>query len=234
VIFNLTFCDQVAYSVPANTNRFANSSLLAAYYDSAAQFTYSNFQKVLAQVPCETTASAQYSLARTCDDCAAAYKSWLCSTSIPRCTDYSSTKAWLQPRALGQPFPNNGTFLSPEILAYANQSAAINGSRNASIDDNVAPGPYKEVLPCDEICYSLVQSCPASMGFNCPQPGDRTFNSTYGEKPKVGFSSDVNGRINNITCNYPGVAYFISSGSLALSSPVLSIASLVVLGWVLM
>jgi calcium channel MID1 len=205
----------VAYAVPANPNRFANASLLAAYYDNATQLTYRNFQKVLAQVPCETTSSAQYSLARTCADCDAAYKSWLCSTSIPRCTDFTSTKSWLQPRGLGQPFPN-GTFLSAAVLAYANQTAAINGSRNSSIDVFVAPGPYKEVLPCDEICYSLVQSCPASMGFNCPQPGNVAYNISYGTKP-LG-SGDVNGRNNNITCNYPGVAYFIS-GSCQVQRP---------------
>lgn len=232
VIYDLAFCDQVAYSVPSNPNNFANSSLLAAYYDNATQLTYSNFKKVLALVPCETTASAQYSLARTCADCDAAYKSWLCSSSIPRCTDYSSDKAWTQPRALGQPFPN-GTFLPQAVLALANQSAALNGSRNSSIDAIVAPGPYKEVLPCDEICYSLVQSCPASMGFNCPQPDDLGFNTSYGTKPKD-MTGDINGRINSITCNYPGVAYFISGGSLALPPQVLLVISLMAMGLVLL
>lgn len=218
----------MAYSVPSNRNNFNNSDLLATYYDNATQLTYSNFEKVLSLTPCETTSSAQYSLARDCDDCAKAYKSWLCSTSIPRCTGYSSDHSWLQPRGLGQPFPN-GTSLSQEILKLENQSAATNGSRNSSIDTSVMPGPYKEVLPCDEICYSLVQSCPASIGFNCPLPGDIGFATTYGSRPE-GMKGDVNGRISNITCNYPGVAYFQSAASLALPSTVLSLAGLLTVG----
>lgn len=74
VLYGLSFCDQVAYAVPANTNNFPNVSSLAAYYDNATLYNYQIFQKVLAQIPCETTSSAQYSLARTCKDCDAAYK----------------------------------------------------------------------------------------------------------------------------------------------------------------
>lgn len=161
------------------------------------------------QTACETTASAQYSLARTCEDCKEAYKAWLCSVSIPRCTDYTSTLSWLQPRALGQPFPN-GTFLPQATLELANNTLSINGSRNQSIDQIIQPGPYKEILPCDEICYSLVQSCPSSIGFECPQPHYDFFNESYGVKPLGGF--DANGRNQNITCNYPGLVYFVSAG----------------------
>lgn len=226
-MYGLSFCDQVAYAVPANSNNFPNMTSLAAYYDNATQYSYGFFKKVLAQIPCDTTSSAQYSLARTCEDCDAAYKQWLCSISIPRCTDYSSTLSWLQPRAQGQPFPN-GTFLDPKVLAYVNNSAALNGSRNASIDQLVTPGPYKEVLPCEDLCYNLVQSCPASMGFGCPQPGNIGFNESYGLKPITG--ADVNGRITNLTCNFPGVVYYLSAGSQALPSPILVIASFLALG----
>ncbi|KAG9818558.1 hypothetical protein KCU77_g17340, partial [Aureobasidium melanogenum] len=40
---------------------------------------------------------------------------------------------------------------------------ATNSSRNPTIIvDTIAPGPYKEVLPCQDLCYSLVRSCPAA------------------------------------------------------------------------
>lgn len=127
---------------------------------------------------------------------------------------------------MGQPFPN-GTFLPEADLLFANQSMALNGSRNLQIDQLVVPGPYKEVLPCDDLCYTLVQSCPASMGFNCPQPGDIGFNASYGLKP-LGNGQNNNGRITNITCNKPGAVYFSRAAGLAL--PSLGVMGLVFLG----
>lgn len=207
VIFNLSFCDQVAYAVPSNPNNFANFSSLAAFYDNATQETYQYFDYSLQQIPCETTSSAQYSLARTCDDCAFAYKSWLCSVTIPRCTDYSSNLSWLQERNVVQRF-ENGSSLPPSIVDPARDVRYLNQSRVPAIDTVVRPGPYKEVLPCQDLCYNIVQSCPASMGFGCPQPGDMGFEHSYGIRPNG--SADQNGQI---TCNYPGAAYYLSSSS---------------------
>lgn len=225
MIYDLSFCDQTAYSVPSNPNVFPNMSALAAFYDNATQASFANFEKVLAQIPCETTSSAQYSLARTCNDCHEAYKSWLCAVSIPRCTDFTKEKDWLQRRAMGQPFPN-GTFLPSRDRAIADQTAGINASRNARIDELLVPGPYKEVLPCDELCFNLVRSCPASMGFGCPQLGDLGFAESYGVKPL--FPGDASGRISNITCNSPGTIYYLSVGSQALPSMMFMIVCLMV------
>lgn len=176
---------------------------LASFYDNATSEYYNSFKNALAQVPCNTTASAQYSLARNCDDCAAAYKNWLCAVNIPRCADYSSESPWLQPRNVVSPYPN-GTVLPDEITSFANQSLALRSSRNPQIDQFIMPGPYKEVLPCDSLCYNIVQSCPSSLGFGCPQPGNVAFNSSYGIK------SDLPG--GELTCNYPGAEFaaFIS------------------------
>lgn len=214
MIFNLSFCNQTAYAVPANTANFANFTTLAAFYDNATQAQYQFFENVLAQIPCETTSSAQYSLARNCSDCAAAYKEWLCSVTIPRCTDFSSNLPWLQERNMGQPFPN-GTMLPQSLVDFANNSMAFNNSRNPIIDAFVQPGPYKEVLPCNDLCHNLVQSCPASMGFACPRPGRIAFNQSYGQMP----DPNIPGQVGQITCNYPGAAYDQLSGAVGLSSP---------------
>ncbi|PBP22798.1 calcium influx-promoting protein ehs1 [Diplocarpon rosae] len=215
VVYDLSFCDQTAYSVPSNPNVFPNMSALASFYDNATQASFANFEKVLAQIPCETTASAQYSLARTCTDCREAYKSWLCAVSIPRCTDFTKTDPWLRPRAMGQPYPN-GTLLDERDRQIASTTAG-NASRNARIDELLVPGPYKEVLPCDELCFNLVRSCPAAMGFGCPQLGDIGFNESYGVKPA--FPGDASGRISNITCNVPGTIYYLSAGSTLVLPP---------------
>ncbi|KAG0648593.1 Calcium influx-promoting ehs1 [Hyphodiscus hymeniophilus] len=219
VIFDLSFCTQTAYAVPSNPQNFPNFTALAAFYDNATLANYQIFEKVLAQIPCETTSSAQYSLARTCTDCAAAYKEWLCSVTIPRCTDFSSDLSWLQERAMGQPFPN-GTFLPEAQISFANNSVPLNSSRNPSIDDFVTPGPYKEVLPCDDLCHQLVQSCPASMGFSCPRPGRIGYNSSYGQMP----DPKIPGQIGQITCNYPGAAYDQLSGAAGFSLSILYVA----------
>lgn len=68
------------------------------------------------------------------------------------------------------------------------------------IDDQIRPGPYKEILPCQDICYSLVKRCPAALGFSCPQ-GAR-LSSAYGQR---GSSSEI-------TCSYPGAAYDLNAG----------------------
>lgn len=169
---------------------------LASFYDNAATQYFQFFQNSLAQIPCNTTSSAQYSLARTCDDCVSAYKDWLCAVTIPRCTDFSSDLPWLQPRSMINPFPN-GTTLSAETISFANQSAALSSSRYPPIDQVVMPGPYKEILPCDDLCYGIVQSCPSSMQFGCPLPGRTGFNASYGLRSSGG----------QLTCNFPGAEF---------------------------
>lgn len=204
VIFNLPFCSTVNYAVPGNPTTFPNVSALAAFYDNMAAQAYANFDKALQQIPCEIPNTGQYSLARTCADCADSYKAWLCSVTIPRCQDYSRSDPWLQPRNVLQPFPNgkklDGAFVDPiQDVLY------LNSSRNTAIDETVRPGPYKEILPCQDLCYNLVQSCPAVMGFACPRPGQMGFASSYGYRPNGSLNED-----GQITCNYPGAAYHLS------------------------
>jgi len=115
---------------------------------------------------------------------------------------------------MGQPFPN-GTFLPENQILFANTSMPLNSSRNPNIDMFVLPGPYKEVLPCDDLCHNLVQSCPASMGFSCPRPGRLGSNTSYGRMPDPRIP-DQNGQI---TCNFPGAAHDQLSEATGQSSP---------------
>ncbi|KIH94283.1 calcium channel MID1 [Sporothrix brasiliensis 5110] len=204
VIFDLPFCNETAYAVPSNPTRFTNSSQLAAVYDQYASDMFAIFKNVLAQIPCEAPDTQRYSLARTCADCEAAYKNWLCSVAIPRCSDISDNSTWLQPRAISQPNPITGEFLAPDLAAQYPNTTAFNSSRNPFIDDTIAPGPYKEVMPCDDLCYNLVQSCPSNIGFSCPLPGYIGFNTSYGRRSEA----DQDGFV---TCNYPGSAHYFSA-----------------------
>ena len=194
-MFNLPFCSSVAYAAPGNPSSsntsISNATSLGLVYDQYASLAWTNFSYSLAQVACNTTSSAQYSLVKNCTDCATAYKEWLCAVVIPRCEDFSNQQSFLQPRAIGQAFINETygkTFENDPTLSIANQSKTyFNFSRNPMIDRDIKPGPYKEVLPCEDICYELVRSCPSFMGFACPLTG-HGLNYSYGKPTDMSSS----------------------------------------------
>ncbi|KAK3995661.1 stretch-activated Ca2+-permeable channel component-domain-containing protein [Cladorrhinum sp. PSN332] len=207
LITDLEFCNEVAYSVPHNPNneQFKTIRELAVWYDTFAKINYENFNKSLSQIQCEAPSSQKYSLVRDCADCARAYKNWLCTVAIPRCEGFDNNDSWLQPRAVFQPFPN-GERLSEEVLAqfrpFENRKS-INGSRSSRIDEVIKPGPHKELLPCDWLCYDLVRNCPARLGFGCPQPDGYGFKGNYGQPPKEAGKTP--------TCNFQGAVHTLSA-----------------------
>ena len=225
LLYNLSFCDEVAYAVPSTPDIVSNYTHFQSLYDDYTLKYYQNFNYSLQQIACDTTPDAQYSLAKNCDDCAKAYKEWLCAVSIPRCEDFSNDAHHLQRRNMGQNF-TNGTSLPEEVLnhryvpmdkaptldgtvAYSQthiSSFATNSSRNPMIDEKIQPGPYKEVLPCEDLCYSLVQACPAALGFGCPYPG-RGLEAGYGTRRGNGNGT--------LTCSYLG-AYVYTGGARSL------------------
>jgi calcium channel MID1 len=225
LMFDLPFCDGVAYAVPANPQS-QNATLatfdgLKQFYDNYTSFWYQNFANSLQVLACNTTSNAQYSLAKNCGDCAAAYKEWLCAVSIPRCEDFSNPAEHLQIRNVGQPFYNNNSMLEDNFLQQNYvpmqgaptvqgtigfqqtliSSFATNQSRNPAIDQYIAPGPYKEVKPCEDLCFSLMQSCPAALGFSCPYRG-RGLDVSYGKRGAPG----------TVECSYIGAYYHQSAG----------------------
>ncbi|KAI9158767.1 Calcium influx-promoting protein ehs1 [Paramyrothecium foliicola] len=193
VVTDLEFCDEIQYAVPGNDLKFNNTELARAY-DNKAREMYGHFERVMMQIPCETDSTSQYSLARNCTDCRTAYKRWLCTVSIPRCEAFDGNNKYSVVRNVGQAFPNQ-TMLSDEERRKWERIPGHNASRNSFIDQEIQPGPYRETLPCEDVCYQVVQSCPAAIGFQCPQPGMTGFDVSYGK------------RLDNVTamtCNYPG------------------------------
>jgi len=234
-------------------------SSLASYYDEYASLLYTNFSLSLQLIPCNTSSTSAYSPSKNCDDCAAAYKSWLCAVTIPRCVDFSiwyksylesaptsfglqslandsNTLPYLQPRNVAQSQPSINDLtnqfenpssldglhyqpmpaapaafnLNPPDLARLQSGPltvgtvlASNSSRVPRIDVDIQPGAYLELLPCDDICYNLVASCPAALGFSCPKPG-RGLEVAYGNR---GVKNKING---GVRCNYAGAVYVVS------------------------
>ena len=210
LMYNLSFCDSVSYAVPSNPYLFPLNSTqgqlpqLAAIYDSYAAEYYKYFNYSLQQIPCNTTATAQYSLVQNCTSCAAAYKKWLCAVTIPRCEDYASPEPWLHTRNLAQPFVNGSSVFSDSPSPHQQlllDATATNSSRNPRIDTLIMPGPYKEVLPCRDLCYDLVRACPAILGFSCPSQG-RGLKLSYGVRNATLGAA--------VQCNYPGQNYYQS------------------------
>jgi calcium channel MID1 len=101
------------------------------------------------------------------------------------------------------------------------QTPAFNSSRNSFIDEVIAPGPYKEILPCADLCYGVVQGCPAALGFGCPLAKQRGFNLSYGLRDPDGDA---------VTCNYPGEPRTIISAAGAVMPSTMLLMSFVVLG----
>ncbi|KAF3000941.1 stretch-activated cation channel mid1 [Curvularia kusanoi] len=208
VLTDLEFCDNVAYAVPSSLEFKFDDDRLKALYDDQAKAYFKNFTNSLDQVACDAPMTSQYSLARNCTNCRDDYKTWLCSVLIPRCEDWTANDDFLQPRNIDAPFPN-GT-----IPFASNMSAAFNAttrdrfsfsqSRNPMIDSEIKPGPYKEMLPCEDLCFDIVRSCPAQLQFACPdQPARRL---QYGTR-------DPNGDI--LTCSFPGAVVKLNVKSFA-------------------
>ena len=84
------------------------------------------------------------------------------------------------------------TATDPAFTPQNKSKVYFASSRNPIIDSDIEPGPYKEVLPCESLCYDLVQSCPASLQFVCPLE-KHGLNYTYG-KPSAGV----------VSCSFPG------------------------------
>lgn len=224
VVTDLEFCDEIQYAVPGNDGKFNNTEL-AKVYDKQAKTVYDNFLKVMQQIQCEADRTSKYSLARTCEDCKRAYKRWLCTVSFPRCEDFLDGSRFSVLRNVNQAFPN-GTLLPTEIRQELAKVPAQNASRNSFIDETIQPGPYKEIMPCEDICYQVVQSCPAMIKFNCPQPGMYGFNVTYGRR---------NADNTVVSCNFPGEARTRTSAghdtipNLALLTCIMSVFSILVM-----
>ncbi|KAG6018328.1 hypothetical protein E4U43_003777 [Claviceps pusilla] len=205
VVTDLEFCDEIQYAVPGNDGKFNNTEL-ARTYDMQAKSMYDNFLKIMQQIPCEADKTSRYSLARTCEDCKRAYKRWLCTVSLPRCEDFHAGSLFSIIRNVNQPFPN-GTMLPADVRQTLAKVPAQNASRNSFIDQTIQPGPYNEIMPCEDICYQVVQSCPSAIQFKCPQPGMYGFNVTYGRR---------NPNTAVVSCNFPGEARTPISGGWAI------------------
>ncbi|KAI8388695.1 stretch-activated Ca2+-permeable channel component-domain-containing protein [Radiomyces spectabilis] len=189
LVYDLEFCDQVAYSVPVNPQA-QNIDIwnVTLSYDNQARALFKPFDTALSQFNCDTT---QYSLVRNCTDCYRDYKRWICSVTIPRCTSSNPS---------GYSQINSDTKPAPAV-----RPIGANQSRNPWIDEAMSPGAWTELLPCIDLCYYVVQSCPPFLKFYCPEGDLVALQYGYWQTGLV----DQNGTMTNYgldrpTCNRLG------------------------------
>lgn len=180
LIYGLDFCTKVAYSVPASEYLISGEESVdefAKRYDDNARAFFSNFSKAIQLISCETQLDARFSPIVSCDNCVEAYKDWLCSVTIPRCSTRNET-------------------------GYQDRNET--GSRSSFINDQIVPPQqYFEMLPCVNMCHAIARTCPADFGFDCPRDnvsiarsyywdtGDRYPSCNYVGKLDSGMSSEV-------------------------------------------
>lgn len=164
LLYDLDFCSQVAYSVPAlSLEEYNDTDALKLLYDNRASDLFSNFSKGLQQIACDADGDSIFSPIRSCSDCYTSYKDWLCSVTIPRCT-------------------------TRNVTGYLHRDA--NASRNSFIDESVVPAlDYFEVLPCVNVCQAIVRDCPADFGFLCPNDNDSIMLSYYWGSSDLKYAS---------------------------------------------
>jgi calcium channel MID1 len=89
--------------------------------------------------------------------------------------------------------------LSKEFNETTRDRFAFSKSRNPMIDEIIQPGPYKELLPCEDLCFDIVRSCPAKLQFSCPS--GRTRELSYGKRDPED---------KELWCNFPGAVKKLS------------------------
>ena len=93
--------------------------------------------------------------------------------------DFSNTASYLLPRAVNDSSYANATGGDLVFNSNNRNRLAFSSSRNPMIDTVIQPSPYKELLPCKDMCYNLTRSCPAALQFACPLEG-HGLNLSYG------------------------------------------------------
>ncbi|KAK9729292.1 centractin- actin- protein of the dynactin complex [Basidiobolus ranarum] len=154
VIQPTKFCTDVNYSVPS-PNNITDQKVLTERYDAFANERYQSFEDALKRFDCSTV----YSPLRTCDDCRKAYKTWICAITIPRC-------------ATGTP-PGG----EAPGLQFRNDNPTYSVGPFTLNDTNA----FMEYLPCLDLCWDVVRSCPAFFQFSCPSKDPS--NVDYGVTP---------------------------------------------------
>ncbi|GJN93758.1 hypothetical protein Rhopal_006815-T1 [Rhodotorula paludigena] len=188
LVYGIEACPAVAYSVPSP--RSLDTADLVSYFNESISASLTNFTRTLTTFPCDSVEMGQYSVVSTCSDCSAAYRDWLCATTIPRCTDApgdtrlnlsvlagpDDLAAWSIPSDFDTTLVRNDPLASrTPLFGAANLSSTFPSLFNASFPASGAnaldesPFPYSEVPPCLDVCNLVEARCPPFLEWVCPR-----------------------------------------------------------------
>ncbi|WFD29524.1 stretch-activated cation channel mid1 [Malassezia sp. CBS 17886] len=192
LVYDLSFCPELAYSIPSNPSVPPNYAM--SVIENMISANYGNFSAMLATFPCESETFGMYSSVTTCTDCMRAYQNWLCAVAIPRCTDLVDPAQ----SAASQ----NGTDLeglampaNVQLYPYVVNRIGEDSSRQSYINELLRPGDYGELLPCLSTCEMVTRSCPPVIQWMCPQwtvTAQRDY-GTFADADSDGFGAGGNG-----------------------------------------
>ncbi|KAK9387070.1 stretch-activated Ca2+-permeable channel component-domain-containing protein [Lipomyces mesembrius] len=203
VIYGLGFCDEVGYAVPSNTSLSRDD--LRSWYDGLAVELYSGFNKTMQIVPCDVNIDVRYTIMRTCDQCRASYKRWLCLSLIPRCYESSTNLA------LADGSHDNSGLSEISGVSYRTPGT----SRNSFLNDELNPNDYTELMPCSYVCHKVMQDCPFNLQFLCPLPQKGLYQA-YGLLNGTLHNGDTFD-LDTATCNFLSPVDAFSAGVPSLS-----------------
>ncbi|BGP43190.1 stretch-activated cation channel mid1 [Rhodotorula kratochvilovae] len=190
LVYDVEACPSVAYSVPSPLS--LDTVSLVSFFNDALSASLANFSRTLTTFPCGSKSMGLYSIVSTCEDCYAAYRDWLCATTLPRCTDAppdaalndtsgaiahaSDLASWFIPEEFSTALVRDDPAASrTPLFGPANLSTTFPTLFNASYPPSPAntraqsPFPYAEVPPCLDVCYLVEARCPPFLGWTCPR-----------------------------------------------------------------
>ncbi|KAJ6630945.1 stretch-activated cation channel Mid1 [Mycena sp. CBHHK59/15] len=145
LVSQLPYCPSIAYAMPLPPPPSALASYNSTTFPDAIATpllsSLTNFTTTLTTFACGRDF---YSPLVSCADCQRAYRTWLCTISLPRCANTDTA-------------PSTAAVLTSQSPQARN--AAFPSSAN-----------YTQLLPCLETCTATDRACPNFLGFRCPLP----------------------------------------------------------------
>ncbi|OCH89949.1 hypothetical protein OBBRIDRAFT_777729 [Obba rivulosa] len=178
IVHSLPFCPSAAWAVPlpapSDPSQGHNAHTLPSSLVDPLISVLTNFTTMLTTFPCGRD---EYSPLVSCADCQAAYRTWFCAVSLPRCGEFPPTAPVAAPSAPAtssalpqqQPAQQPLPALMPQPTSVPPRSPFL----------PAFPATYDALLPCLETCNAVDRACPPFLQFKCPLP-KYTASASYG------------------------------------------------------
>ncbi|GAA6053772.1 hypothetical protein JCM3770_005109 [Rhodotorula araucariae] len=211
LVYDVAACPSIAYSVPSPLS--LDTASLISFFNDTLSASLANFSRTLTTFPCGSKSMGLYSIVSTCEDCFAAYRDWLCATTLPRCTDAPSNAtlndtsaavahtdelaSWFLPEEFETALVRSDPAASrTPLFGPANLSTTFPLLFNASYPPSAAntraqsPFPYAEVPPCLDVCNLVEARCPPFLAWTCPRGNEGNLHGGTGSAA-YGLARDV-------------------------------------------